>query len=78
MEVSSNGPLNPLKTENAFSKEPKSFRPATPPPSVVPYFRREYGGHGEIVGEEEIEVQLISGHPLWGEFHRSPSSIFAF
>lgn len=37
----------------------------------MPYDRREYGGHGELIGEEDVQVRLVSGHPLWGELHHS-------
>ncbi|GAA5832268.1 hypothetical protein JCM11251_004301 [Rhodosporidiobolus azoricus] len=47
-------------------EEPEGFRPATPPPTVRSYARRRYGGIGERVGPEEVEVGLVSGHPLWG------------
>ncbi|GAA6001771.1 hypothetical protein JCM10207_002312 [Rhodosporidiobolus poonsookiae] len=47
-------------------EEPEGFRPATPPPTVRTYKRRKYGGVGERVGPEEVEVGLVSGHPLWG------------
>ncbi|GAA5857206.1 hypothetical protein JCM8547_009371 [Rhodosporidiobolus lusitaniae] len=46
--------------------EPEGFRPPTPPPTVRTYARRKYGGVGEIVGSEEVEVGLVWGHPLWG------------
>ncbi|GAA6036900.1 hypothetical protein JCM8097_006344 [Rhodosporidiobolus ruineniae] len=47
-------------------EEPEGFRPATPPPTVRTYTRRKFGGVGERVGAEEVEVGLVSGHPLWG------------
>lgn len=53
-------PINPLQ-------EPESFRPKTPPPTEVAYTRRHYGGVGEMLGEQDVRVGLVSGHPLWGE-----------
>ncbi|GAA5908378.1 uncharacterized protein JCM6883_004372 [Sporobolomyces salmoneus] len=50
----------------AFLEEPEGFRPATPPPTVRTYKRRKYGGYGELRGSAEVEVGLVSGHPLWG------------
>ncbi|BGO92879.1 hypothetical protein NBRC10512_008001 [Rhodotorula toruloides] len=50
----------------AVFEEPEGFRPPTPPPTVRNYKRRKYGGVGERVGPEEVEVGLVSGHPLWG------------
>ncbi|GAA5913993.1 hypothetical protein JCM6882_002590 [Rhodosporidiobolus microsporus] len=47
-------------------EEPEGYRPKTPPPTVRTYTRRKYGGAGERVGPEEVEVGLVSGHPLWG------------
>ncbi|GAA5994889.1 uncharacterized protein JCM10292_004413 [Rhodotorula paludigena] len=47
-------------------EEPEGFRPATPPPTVRSYKRRKYGGVGERVGAQDVEVGLVSGHPLWG------------
>ncbi|GAA5984057.1 hypothetical protein JCM11641_005582 [Rhodosporidiobolus odoratus] len=41
-------------------------RAPTPPPTVQSYKRRKYGGVAERVGEDEVEVGLVSGHPLWG------------
>ncbi|KAK4700729.1 EEF1A N-terminal glycine/lysine methyltransferase, partial [Phenoliferia sp. Uapishka_3] len=49
-----------------FMEEPASFRPATPPPTTVPYSRRPHGGIGDLVGNDEVQVRLVSGHPLWG------------
>ncbi|BGP21680.1 nicotinamide N-methyltransferase [Rhodotorula toruloides] len=50
----------------AVFEEPEGFRPATPPPTVRNYKRRKYGGVGELIGPEKVEVGLVSGHPLWG------------
>ncbi|GAA5958461.1 hypothetical protein JCM3765_007885 [Sporobolomyces pararoseus] len=50
----------------ALLEEPEGYRPATPPPTVRSYKRRKYGGTGELYGSEEVEVGLVSGHPLWG------------
>ncbi|GAA5834111.1 hypothetical protein JCM9279_004219 [Rhodotorula babjevae] len=50
----------------AVFEEPADFRPATPPPTVKSYARRNYGGVGDQVGPDSVEVGLVSGHPLWG------------
>ncbi|GAA5894228.1 hypothetical protein JCM5296_004689 [Sporobolomyces johnsonii] len=50
----------------ALLEEPEGFRPPTPPPTVRNYKRRKYGGVGERAGDEQVEVGLVSGHPLWG------------
>ncbi|GAA6047287.1 hypothetical protein JCM3770_001868 [Rhodotorula araucariae] len=50
----------------AVFEEPADFRPPTPPPTVRAYKRRNYGGDGAQVGADEVEVGLVSGHPLWG------------
>ncbi|GAA5847030.1 hypothetical protein JCM5353_005751 [Sporobolomyces roseus] len=50
----------------AFLQEPDDFRPPTPPPTVRTYQRRKLGGVGEIIGEQQVQVGLVSGHPLWG------------
>ncbi|KAM0755487.1 hypothetical protein T439DRAFT_307900 [Meredithblackwellia eburnea MCA 4105] len=49
----------------AMMQEPESFRPQTPPPSVVPFKRAKFKTpiHN---GPETIQVRLLSGHPLWG------------
>ncbi|GAA5980090.1 hypothetical protein JCM10908_001531 [Rhodotorula pacifica] len=47
-------------------QEPEGFRPPTPPPTVRTYKRRALGGSGPLVGNEQVEVGLVSGHPLWG------------
>jgi hypothetical protein len=58
----------PCTTSDAVlgRQEPADYRPATPPPTVRSYKRRKYGGIGERVGEDDVEVGLVSGHPLWG------------
>jgi len=48
-------------------QEPEDFRPATPPPMIRTYSRRKFGGVGDVAGPAEVEVGLVSGHPLWGE-----------
>ncbi|GAA5920780.1 hypothetical protein JCM1841_004189, partial [Sporobolomyces salmonicolor] len=50
----------------ALLEEPEGFRPPSPPPTVRSYTRRKYGGVGERAGAEQVEVGLVSGHPLWG------------
>ncbi|GAA5923210.1 uncharacterized protein JCM15063_003571 [Sporobolomyces koalae] len=50
----------------ALLEEPEGYRPATPPPTVRTYKRRKYGGTRDMVGPEQVEVGLVSGHPLWG------------
>ncbi|POY71459.1 hypothetical protein BMF94_5772 [Rhodotorula taiwanensis] len=50
---------------NVF-QEPEDFRPATPPPTVRTYDRRALGGRGPLVGDQQVQVGLVSGHPLWG------------
>ncbi|BGP44860.1 Protein N-terminal and lysine N-methyltransferase efm7 [Rhodotorula kratochvilovae] len=50
----------------AVFEEPADFRPPTPPPTVRAYKRRKYGGVGAQVGADEVDVGLVSGHPLWG------------
>ncbi|GAA5837986.1 hypothetical protein JCM3766R1_004168 [Sporobolomyces carnicolor] len=50
----------------AFLQEPEGYRPATPPPTVRTYERRKYGGIGPLVGDRQVQVGLVSGHPLWG------------
>lgn len=47
-------------------QEPASFRPATPPPTTVAYARRTHGGVGPLRGPPDVQVKLVSGHPLWG------------
>lgn len=47
-------------------QEPASYRPATPPPTIRSYTRR-----ADFFGEEQldqVDVGLVSGHPLWGAF----------
>lgn len=51
----------------SFMEEPTSFRPASPPPTSVPYTRRELGGNGDLQGGVVVDVHLVSGHPLWGQ-----------
>ena len=48
-------------------QEPEDFRPVTPPPMIRTYARRKFGGVGDVAGPAEVEVGLVSGHPLWGE-----------
>ncbi|GAA5864540.1 hypothetical protein JCM3774_005159 [Rhodotorula dairenensis] len=51
----------------AVFDEPEGFRPTTPPPTVRTYTRRALGGGGgPLVGDETVQVGLVSGHPLWG------------
>ncbi|GAA6012535.1 hypothetical protein JCM11491_005423 [Sporobolomyces phaffii] len=50
----------------ALLEEPEGYRPATPPPTVRSYKRRKYGGTGPLRGPPEVQVGLVSGHPLWG------------
>lgn len=49
----------------SFMEEPSSFRPTTPPPTLVSYERRQHGGYGEMIGEGIVDVGLVSKHPLW-------------
>ncbi|TNY21052.1 hypothetical protein DMC30DRAFT_421640 [Rhodotorula diobovata] len=50
----------------AVFDEPADFRPPTPPPTVRAYKRRCHGGVGSQVGPDDVQVGLVSGHPLWG------------
>lgn len=45
------------------------YRPATPPPTIKSYARRALGGSSDgaaLIGPAEVDVGLVSGHPLWG------------
>ncbi|GAA5956059.1 hypothetical protein JCM8115_004402 [Rhodotorula mucilaginosa] len=50
----------------AVFEEPEDFRPPTPPPTVRTYERRALGGVDPLVGDSQVQVGLVSGHPLWG------------
>lgn len=68
--------VRPPQAAALIRQEPASFRPASPAPSSVPYLRREYyGGRGKMLGEEEVQVGLVSGHPLWGTYVYSCASV---
>lgn len=57
------------ETDARHTQEPEGFRPVTPPPTVRTYARRALpgAGVGPLIGNETVQVGLVSGHPLWGQ-----------